>query len=749
MDQIYLIALFILLLLAISDLVVGVSNDAVNFLVSAIGSKAGSFRTVMIIASLGVLIGATFSEGMMEVARKGIFHPEKFYFNEIMIIFVAVMLTDIILLDLFNTFGLPTSTTVSIVFELLGGAVMVAIYKLEPGQLLGDYINTSKAVEIITGILISVVIAFTVGSLIQYLSRLLFSFKYQRSVKWFGAIWGGMAITAITYFILVKGAKGSSLISHEQADWIKSHSIDIVLYSFVAWAIVMQILQWFKVNILKLIVLVGTFGLAMAFAGNDLVNFIGVPLAALKSFEAFSVSGVPATEFSMAILGEKVQTPTLYLLIAGLVMVITLWVSKKARTVTETSINLSRQSESGEEQFDSSYISRAIVRMSISFSSAISSVVPAPVRRFLNSRLQRPEEASQAGTDGAAAFDLIRASVNLAVSSILISVGTSLKLPLSTTYVTFMVAMGTSLADGAWGRSTAVYRITGVLSVITGWFVTALVAFTVAGVFATLMFKIGMWMMFVILALVLLAVWRLRHVHKQREAEAEEMHEEEAELVITEEMPEGDVFQKCIQSVVKTLRNMDEIYDSIVEGLDTEDMKTMKDATKTYKKLNKRSKRLKDNIEVTVKALEAEKVDTAYYYVQVVDYLREISHAMEHVVKPSASHVDNNHRRLSNDQILELHELRLQVNTFVTLIADMVKTSKFDHIDEAIARQTTFLQKIKEYRLNHFARIKRDEAGPKNSLLYLNILTETQNILLFTVNLLKSQRDFVVKPRSK
>ncbi|MCD4744752.1 MAG: inorganic phosphate transporter, partial [Bacteroidales bacterium] len=457
MNNIYLILIIVLFALAISDLIVGVSNDAVNFLNSAIGSKVAPFNVIMIIAALGILVGATFSGGMMEIARKGIFHPEHFYFSEIMIIFLAVMITDVILLDTFNTFGMPTSTTVSIVFELLGAAVAVSIIKItnSPDALeLSEYINTAKALAIITGILLSVVLAFSIGAIIQYLVRILFSFDYKKNLKYFGAIWGGIAITAITYFILIKGAKGASFMSDDAKQLIRENTLTIIGVSFFAWTIILLLLTWVsKINILKLIVLVGTFALAMAFAGNDLVNFIGVPLAGYESFKEFIAN--PAADpnmFPMLKLAGKVKTPTLFLIIAGLIMAVTLWLSRKARTVTETEIGLSRQ-DVGQERFGSSYFARSIVRNTRSFATRLNFLIPKSITNKIDKQFDQTvyKQKQKALGANAPAFDMVRASVNLVVASILISFATSLKLPLSTTYVTFMVAMGTSLSDRAWG----------------------------------------------------------------------------------------------------------------------------------------------------------------------------------------------------------------------------------------------------------------------------------------------------------
>ena len=475
MGDIYILMLAALTVLAVIDLVVGVSNDAVNFLNSAIGSKAIPVKWILIIASAGVAIGAITSSGMMEVARKGIFNPGEFYFNEIMFIFMAVMITDILLLDVFNSLGMPTSTTVSIVFELLGAAVAIALIKISNSDTetisnLGKYINSDSALLIISGILLSVFIAFSIGALVQFLSRLLYSFHFEQSKTYVSAIFGGVAITAITYFIFIKGMKGSDFYGNFK-HLIEGNTYQIILYGFIFWTILSQFLiSIFKVNILKFIIVIGTFSLAMAFAGNDLVNFIGVPIAAWNSYEAWSVSGVPANEFSMGILAEKVPSNPMLLFAAGIIMVITIWFSKKAKTVIETGVNLSRQGD-GDEKFEPNLVSRTVVRGAIVFSEITSKIIPQPILKWVDSKFQRPSvKISKDKTYELPAFDLVRASVNLFVAGILISIGTSLKLPLSTTYVTFMVAMGTSLADRAWGRESAVYRVAGVFNVIGGWF---------------------------------------------------------------------------------------------------------------------------------------------------------------------------------------------------------------------------------------------------------------------------------------
>ncbi len=564
MGDIYFYMIIALAVLAIADLVVGVSNDAVNFLNSAIGSKAISFKTIMIVASLGIAAGAIFSSGLMEVARKGIFVPSEFYFDEIMVIFMAVMITDILLLDFFNTLGMPTSTTVSIVFELLGAAVCVALIKIygdpENAKSLAEYINTKKAVQIISGILLSVVVAFSVGAIVQWITRLLLSFEFRKKANWIGALFGGIALTAILYFIFIKGIKGTnyaksvvSVLYNDGLDgalqWVNSYFnasydtlaefaktkkdfykvdatsgkvsltlrgfletnvLSIVTVGFVVWSLLSYvIINVFKVDIYKVIIIVGTFALALAFAGNDLVNFIGVPVAAWTSYQEWLVSGLDPHEFSMAVLGKKANTPTAILLFAGFIMVLTLWLSSKAKEVVKTELNLSRQGE-GKERFKANLASRVIVRSLTSVGTSVENILPESFKKFSAKQYDQTaiESIEYADPEDKPAFDMVRASVNLTMAGILISLATSLKLPLSTTYVTFMVAMGTSLADKAWGKDSAVYRVAGVLNVIGGWFLTAFAAFTAAAILALLIHFGGPIMIAVLLVLALFIIYK-------------------------------------------------------------------------------------------------------------------------------------------------------------------------------------------------------------------------------------------------
>jgi phosphate/sulfate permease len=574
MDTIYIVIVIVLLGLAALDLVVGVANDAVNFLNSSIGSKVAPLWVILTVASIGVLIGSLFSSGMMEIARSGVFHPGMFTFPQIMMLFLAVMVTDVILLDVFNTFGLPTSTTVSLIFELLGAAVAVAlvnIWQTDSGLLI-DYINTGKAFAIISGILVSVVIAFAFGSGIMWVSRLVFSFKYKKSFNYFGAIWGGIALTAITYFAIFKGLKNTTLLSKDTVIYIHDNIGIALLYTWLSWTALMALLQHvFKINILKIIILAGTAALALSFAGNDLVNFIGVFMAGLSSFEIASgvaASGGSVDTLMMNQLSDPVNVDWRYLFGAGIIMVLALWFSKKAKSVTKTEVNLSRQDE-GIERFSSTGASRKLVRNAVNFSKMIDKITPQKVSSFLESRF-KPLSSEEKGN---ASFDMIRASVNLTVSALLISVGTDLKLPLSTTYVTFMVAMGSSLADKAWGRESAVYRITGVLTVISGWFLTAIIAFSVAALVAFALMYGGIYAIIGSIILVIFLFLQFARVHKKREKN--EINENE--VLINDE---HDIVVNATQQIEQAVATTIEVYQGVLDGLFKEDRKNL---SKLYK----------------------------------------------------------------------------------------------------------------------------------------------------------------------
>ena len=654
MENIYFLMIIALIVLAVADLVVGVSNDAVNFLNSALGSKAVSFRTIMIVASLGIAFGAIFSSGMMEVARKGIFVPGEFYFNEIMIIFLAVMITDILLLDFFNTLGMPTSTTVSIVFELLGAAVAMALIKIgaDNGSFsdVVNYINTEKATQIILGILLSVVVAFSVGAIVQYISRVLLSFDFEKKAKWVGAVFGGIALAAITYFIFIKGLKGTDYYANIKP-MIEGKTFLIISISFVVWSLLSYfaviVLKW---NIYKIIIIIGTFALALAFAGNDLVNFIGVPIAAWQSYEAWSISGIPATEFSMDVLSKKVPTPTLFLVAAGLIMVLTLWMSSKAKNVVKTSIDLSSQ-ESTKERFEPHWLSRNLVKMTIMISEYSSTIIPESVLNKIDNQFKKPViKLSKEKSHELPAFDMVRAAVNLMVASVLISIATSMKLPLSTTYVTFMVAMGTSLADRAWGSESAVYRVAGVLNVIGGWFFTALVAFVASGTVAYLIHLGGASMIAVLLLLAVLLLSRnyIKHIRKSRETKTEDS------LNKAESGSIHGVIEESADNISKALKRVGKINSTTIKGLINQDVNKLSKARETVVKLESEVEDLQNDIFYFIKELDDSYLGASKFYIDVIGSLQDVAQSSSLIAKVSHKHVNNHHKKLKKKQTEEL-----------------------------------------------------------------------------------------------
>jgi len=734
MENYYLIIVGVLFLLAISDLIVGVSNDAVNFLNSAIGSKAAPFKIILAIAAAGVLVGAVFSNGMMEVARKGIFNPEFFAFNEIMVIFLAVMLTDILLLDFFNTIGLPTSTTVSIVFELLGSAVAVSLYKIirssELAFEMSDYINVESSVLIIVGIFLSVIVAFTVGMIIQWLVRLAFSFNVKKTHKYWTGVWGGFAITAILFFLLIKGAKGSTLVSDDLLAYINEHTTRILLISFVGWTLLFQLLTLFtKINILNITVLVGTFALAMAFAGNDLVNFIGVPLAGFESFKAFLASGsTEPGEFMMGALQEKVNTPIYFLVAAGLIMVLTLRLSKKAKSVTATTIDLSRQGE-GSERFNSSSLARFIVRRAVEIGNGMDKINPKAATRFIQSRFD-PENNGDA-KDRGLAFDLVRASVNLVVASILIAIGTSLKLPLSTTYVTFMVAMGTSLADGAWGRESAVYRITGVLTVIGGWFFTAFIAFSASFIIATLLFFGKFPLMLILIAIAAFILLRTHAFHKKKS-------EEKAKVTDSQKVTASyAILKSCDDEVRSIMVKVSSILYKTYHVFFKEKYKEMKALRKETKRLRKDVKKIRENMPETIRKFRDTEISSGHHYVQVVDYLKVTTDALIHIVQPAYDHLDNNHP-VDKEQLESFKEFNEKLQNYFKYLVDLLVNKNYKNEAELNAKRDEVIELINYILVNRIKILKKTQKGVKLSVTYMDMLTETRNIVLHASQLVKA-----------
>ncbi len=747
MEDIYIVMLVALFALAITDLVVGVSNDAINFLNSAIGSKAVSMRTIMIVASIGVAVGAIFSSGLMEVARKGIFLPGEFYFEEIMIIFMAVMITDVLLLDFFNSLGLPTSTTVSIVFELLGAAVCMAaikIYAQGDGNLsaLANYINTAKATEIIVGILMAVVIAFLMGAIVQYISRLVFSFQFERKMKYVGAIFGGLSLTAILYFILIKGMKSVPYISQETMNYVNTHTVIIVLIGLVLFTGISQFLMSFlKINILRTIIIIGTFALALAFAGNDLVNFIGVPIAAWQSFElwqtANAATGVLPSEFSMTGLSGSVPTPEILLIAAGAVMVITLWFSSKARAVVDTGINLSRQGDAV-ERFEPNWLSRGIVRYSVLFGNAISTVLPERMRSKIENKFDKPSAHSRSKRFDAPAFDMVRASVNLVVASVLISIGTNMKLPLSTTYVTFMVAMGTSLADRAWDRESAVYRVAGVLNVIGGWFVTAIVAFTAAAIFAAIIYFGGTIALavLIIIALVLVARSGILHSRKTKEEKTRKKFKKSDIITINE------ITSETSENISNVIGGINKMYSRTVDQLGYYDLSKLKKNYKRIEKLETEVDELKDNIFYFIKSLDEDSVEASKFYILTLDHLQDMVQSISFITRNSYNHVHNNHKNLKFNQIRDLKKVDDKMQILFDEITETFDNHEFGNIDNLLSEKQDLMEYVSDLIQKQIQRIRTQESSPKNTKLYFGILLETKDLIGSTMSLLQLFQEF-------
>ncbi|MEX1311659.1 MAG: inorganic phosphate transporter [Candidatus Sulfomarinibacteraceae bacterium] len=726
--EFFQIAILILFGLAISDLIVGVSNDAVNFLNSSIGSKVAPRHIIMIIASLGMLAGVTFSSGMMEVARKGIFHPQFFTMPELMTIFLAVMLTDILLLDLYNTFGLPTSTTVSIVFELLGAAVAVSLLKLhEAGDSFArvlEYINTGKALTIIFGILLSVVVAFAVGALVQFVSRIIFTFDYEKRLRRYGALWGGVALSSITYFILIKGSKGASFITPEVSDYIKGNTLLILLGSFGICAVLLQILlSLTRVSILKVIVLIGTFALAMAFAANDLVNFIGVPLAGLSSYQVAAATSDPMNT-TMEALAGKVPGNTILLLMAGAIMVVTLWVSRKARSVTKTEIRLGRQDE-GFERFESTVLSQTIVRLVSSIFDSVGKLFPRSLRRAVNRRFDRSTHRPAPGVDGAVpSFDLIRASVNLMVASALISLATSFKLPLSTTYVTFMVAMGTSLSDQAWGRDSAVYRVSGVLTVIGGWFFTAMMAFTVSSIFATAIFFGGAWAVAAILLLAAFIIYRTHHIHRKREAV-----EDSTEVFNLRKIKDAKAASEATsQHAGIFLAEVAKVIDLSFNALFAQDRVQLKEAREKQRRVQRWSNIIAANIFKVFRLLQWEAVQDSRRYAHTISTLQEISESLRDIVVRAHLHVANNHSGLLEDQKIELGKIRDIVCDILERTSRNLRTGECPDCSEISGRNREIRLLVDDFDENQVKRIQDNASKTRLSILFYSLAWDALKI---------------------
>lgn len=734
--EFYAGAVGLLLTFALFDLMVGVSNDAVNFLNSSVGSRVAPRHTILIVASLGILTGVLFSGGMMEVARKGIFHPQLFSMPELITIFLGVMITDIILLDFFNTFGLPTSTTVSIVFELLGAAVAVSLLKISRiGAPLGDlldYINTGSALTIIAGILLSIAVAFVCGAVVQFLTRLVFTFDYTKKLKRFGAVWAGISMASITFFILVKGAKDASFISSETVGWIDDNAWLLIAGIFAASAVIFHLLLLRGVNILKPIILIGTFALALAFAANDLVNFIGVPLAGLHAYQTAQASADPLT-VTMAALAGKVPSGSLPLLLAGGVMVGTLWLSRKARSVTETEVDLSRQEE-GEERFDSTALSRAIVRVGIGLGSGVSRLLPGVVRRSINRRMDSSHYQARTDETHRPSFDLLRASVNLMVAAGVVSYATSQKLPLSTTYVTFMVAMGTSFSDLAWGRESAVYRVTGVLTVISGWFMTAFVAFSVAAVFSTVIHFGGVLGLLGLLAVAAFVLWRSHHMHAER-VRAKGEHQGIYNLRHVKDT--GKTVSTSFEQVGILLREIRMSLDHSLEALFANNIYRLQQERKRTKRIQLWTNILCANIFKAMRLLQIAEVHRSLQYAQTSRRLQKLADGQRDVVNRALVHVRNHHAGLLEDQIHELEQVRALLHGILLETEQLLSHGIAGDVSGLIARDNELRALVRKLNKGQTARIRDGSSKTRLSILYYAIMGNAMMISKQNLRLLE------------
>ena len=724
----------LLAILAISGLYVGVTNDAVNFLNSAIGSRAAKFRTILIVASIGIIVGALTSSGMMDVARHGMFHPGLFTFKEVMMLYVGVMFANVILLDIYNSLGLPTSTTVSLIFCLLGSAIAVALFKIgqDPNisyTELGNYINTTRAMGVVSAILLSVIFAFISGTIVMWISRLIFSFRYVTMLRRFGAIWCGMSLTSILYFALFKGLKaplaGTAFIA-----WVDENLILALAAAWVVCSLILFFLQLFRVNILRITILSGTFALALAFAGNDLVNFIGVPIAGLEAFTTAQAAGCD-TSLLMTGLAEPAQNTnnTIYIVISGIIMVVTLWTSRKAMNVSQTELSLtSAGDDGGDQQFSSSVFSRALVRAAVNTSRFFDKITPVKVKNFIEKRFEWADiECS------GAPYDMIRSTVNLTTASLLIALGTSLKLPLSTTYVCFMVAMGSSLADKAWGRESAVYRITGVFTVVMGWFVTGFGGFIIAFILGLLLMWGDVWAFG---AITLLCVYMFIHSNFMPKKKKEENKKSDAEV-------RENLVNNTMTGVSETIKATTRIYHRTIVALMKEDRKALKELTAEAGEMYEENRRLKYSIATTLRTTYGSDLNLSLYYVQILDYLNEMTKSLVHITRPSFEHIDNNHTGLSKIQTENLMSINADVNEIYSRIIYMFTSNDFSTIDEVLVMRDNLFERLAKSTKEELGRITAGESNSRAGMLFLGIISETKTMVLQSRNLLKSRRYFI------
>ena len=744
METMFLGIVVFLFLLAIFDLVVGVSNDAVNFMNSAIGAKAASFKTIIAIAALGIFIGATLSNGMMDIARHGIFRPEQFYFQELMCIFLAVMVTDVVLLDIFNSLGMPTSTTVSMVFELLGGTFVLALIKIagdETGMLgFADLLNTEKALSVILGIFLSVAVAFFFGTLVQYLSRLLFTFNYTKKLKYTIGLFGGVAVTAIIYFMLIKGLKDSSFMTPDNKHWIQENTLMLVSCSFVFFTILMQVLHWCKINVFKVVVMLGTFALAMAFAGNDLVNFIGVPLAGFSAYTDFMANGNGnPMGYLMDSLNGPATTPFLFLFLAGVIMVYALITSKKAQNVVKTSVDLSRQDE-GDEMFGSSAVARSIVRSTMTASENIAKVLPDNLNRWADSRFCKDVMIMENG----AAFDLIRASVNLVLAGLLIALGTSLKLPLSTTYVTFMVAMGSSLADRAWSRDSAVYRITGVLSVIGGWFITAGAAFTICFVVTLIMYYGGTFAMLALIALAIFLLVRsnINYSKKQKDKGKDDIF---ARLITSKDKEERWTLlrQHVNNTLVAEMTFTNETYRQITDGFINENLKALRKAVSNTDSQKEMLKKIRRKEILGLRRIDNfTAIEKNTWFHTASNASEQLYYCLKRLCEPCKEHVGNNFNPMPKVYLREFLPIRTRIFNLMVEIRRMMEQNDYSDIENVLIEAEGLRESISTERKTQMYRVQEEGNSLHVSLVYLITLQESQELVDTLRQLLKACNKF-------
>ncbi|MDD4821051.1 MAG: inorganic phosphate transporter [Bacteroidales bacterium] len=742
METFYLIIVVILFMLAIFDLIVGVSNDAVNFLNSAIGAKAASFKTIMVIAALGIFVGATFSNGMMDIARHGIYQPEYFYFEEIMCILLAVMLTDVVLLDFFNSLGLPTSTTVSMVFELLGGTFALALLKTtnDPSLDMSQLINTDKALSVIMAIFVSVAIAFFFGLVVQYISRMIFSFSYQKKLKYFIGVFGGFSATAIIYYMFLKGLKDATFITSEAKLWVNGHISILVPLFFIASTLLMQMLHWMKVNVFRIIVFLGTFALALAFAGNDLVNFIGVPLAGYSSYLDFiNTPGATPDTLLMTSLTGSANTPWYFLVGAGVIMVVTLVRSKKAQAVVKTSVDLSRQDE-GEESFGSTPMARSLVRVGLLFSGNVNKIVPESAKQWIETRFRKEDAILANG----AAFDLVRASVNLVLAGSLIALGTSLKLPLSTTYVTFMVAMGTSLADRAWSRDSAVYRITGVLSVIGGWFITAGAAFTICMIFTAIIHYGGAVAIFVMIFIAVFLLVRSQIIYKKKNQKEKNSMLQHKELFSNTTKDPLTVFREyTYQQIDKLMGVSIETFDLTISSFIKDNLRGLRQASGKIKFAKQHMKQVRRVGTVAVSNMEnSVTFEKGLFYQQGSSFATEVLYSISRICEPCYEHVDNNFTPLRDQQKDELKGVSDQILALMKQGREIMFAKNYDHFDDYQMAAESLNKQLGALRREELTRIRQQKDSIKMSMVYLTTIQELQSMVSNLTNLLKVCKRF-------